>query len=62
MVADLLPCKLGGGMEITLESNIERFSNLSLPVCNGRVQSKIKTLKYRHLSIGNYMCKKGAQQ
>lgn len=49
-------------MEITLESYFERFSNLSLPVCNGRMQSEMKTLKYRHLSVGNYMRKKGVQQ
>jgi len=49
-------------MEITLESNFKSFSNLSLPVCNGRMQSEMKTLKYTHLFVGNYMRKKGAQQ
>ena len=49
-------------MEITLESNFERFSNLSFPVCNGRMQSEMKTLKCRHLSVGNCKYKKGAQQ
>lgn len=48
-------------MEITLESSFKRFSNLSLPVCNGRMQSEMKTRKCRHLPVGNHTCKKGAQ-